>query len=94
MKAQVQRMSGTPGSRSIVLDFARVRSSRRRSRPVLKLELLDRAIRSNVTINSLDATGVFTMIPGGTPVKGRSTHQSDRPVTGFRRGQARPAGYS
>jgi VWFA-related protein len=64
LKALVQRMTGTPGSRSIVLISPGFVLPGDDLRPA-EAELLDRAIRSNVTINTLDATGVYVMIPGG-----------------------------
>jgi VWFA-related protein len=64
LKALVQRMTGTPGTRSIVLISPGFLLPGDDLRPA-ETELLDRAIRSNITINTLDATGVYTTIPGG-----------------------------
>jgi VWFA-related protein len=59
----VRRMTASPGSRSIVLVssgfFLTVDHRTRES------DLMDRAIRANVTINSLDARGVYAIVPGG-----------------------------
>ena len=63
MTATVKRMTAMPGQRSIVLvspgflvtDVYRTEET----------DALDLAIRSNVTINTLDARGLYTTIPGG-----------------------------
>ncbi len=58
----VRRISAMPGQRSIVLvstGFLLV------DQRVDELEIIDRAIRANVTINTLNARGLFTIIPGG-----------------------------
>jgi VWFA-related protein len=63
LKGLVRRMGALPGSRSIVMIspgfFLTVEHRSEES------DLMDRAIRANVTINSLDARGLFTIIPGG-----------------------------
>jgi VWFA-related protein len=59
-----ERMSAMPGSRMIVLISPGFILPGDDLRPVLNA-LLERAIRTNVTINTLDARGVFTIIPGG-----------------------------
>ena len=59
----IRRLSASPGSRSIVLvsggfiitDIYRPMES----------DVVDRAIKANVTINALDARGLYTLIPGG-----------------------------
>jgi len=59
----VRRISGMPGQRSIVLvspGFIVLDSLR-----FDETELLDRAIRSNVIINTLDARGLYVLVPGG-----------------------------
>jgi VWFA-related protein len=71
-KDLVRRMSGVPGSRNIVLispgfyltdNFIEDQT-----------DLFDRAARNNVTIGTLDARGLFTIIPGGDASnKGTST---------------------
>jgi hypothetical protein len=56
-------MGALPGSRSIVMispGFFLTLDHRAE-----ETDLMDRAIRANVTINSLDARGLFTIIPGG-----------------------------
>jgi VWFA-related protein len=59
----VRRLSAAPGSRSIVAispGFFLTLDHRQQ-----EAEVMDRAIRANVTINSLDARGLYTIIPGG-----------------------------
>lgn len=59
----IRRVSAMPGQRSVVLvspgflvlDYHRFE----------ELELMDRAIRNNVTISALNARGLYTIIPGG-----------------------------
>jgi VWFA-related protein len=64
LRALVLRMTATPGTRSIVLISPGFLLPGDDLRPEEE-ELLDRAIRGNIAINTLDATGVYTMIPGG-----------------------------
>lgn len=58
----IRRMSAMPGQRNVVfvsngfLVF---------ERHFDELEIADRAIRANVTINTLDARGLYTFVPGG-----------------------------
>jgi predicted HicB family RNase H-like nuclease len=64
LKSTVQRITAMPGSRSLILvspGFL-VPSDDMRSQ---ETEVLDRAIRGNVAINTLDARGLYTFIPGG-----------------------------
>jgi VWFA-related protein len=83
LKALVQRMTGTPGSRSIVLISPGFVLPGDDLRPA-EAELLDRAIRSNVTINTLDATGVYVMIPGGNASsRGTVNTTNQTAITGF-----------
>jgi hypothetical protein len=59
----VRRLSSSPGSRSIVLvspGFIVTDDYR-----LTEGDLIDRAIKANVTINALDARGLYTIIPGG-----------------------------
>jgi VWFA-related protein len=59
----VRRMTASPGSRTIVLvssGFLVTLDYRTREQ-----DLMDRAIKANITINSLDARGLYTIIPGG-----------------------------
>ena len=59
----VRRISTMPGSRTIVLvspGFYMTIDHRTQ-----ETDLMDRAIRANVTIGSLDARGLYTVIPGG-----------------------------
>ena len=56
-------MGTLPGSRSVVLvspGFLLTIDHR-----ADETDLMDRAIRANVTISSLDARGLYTVIPGG-----------------------------
>jgi VWFA-related protein len=63
LKQLVRRMSVMPGSRSIVLVSPGFHlTTDHRSD---ETDVIDRAIRANVTINSLDARGLYTVIPGG-----------------------------
>jgi VWFA-related protein len=64
LKNLVQRVSAMPGSRSIILVSSGFYLPADDLRPA-EAEVLDRAIRANVVINSLDARGVYTFIPGG-----------------------------
>ena len=59
----IRRLSRLPGSRTIVLaspGFYLTIDHRG-----LESDLLDKAIHANVTISSLDARGVYAIIPGG-----------------------------
>src|SRR5580658_6747649 len=59
----VRRLSRLPGSRTIVLaspGFYLTIDHRG-----IESDLMDKAIRANVTISSLDARGVYVIIPGG-----------------------------
>jgi VWFA-related protein len=59
----VRRLSASPGSRSIILvsgGFLITQNFRS-----LEGDLMDRAIKANVTINALDARGLYTIVPGG-----------------------------
>jgi VWFA-related protein len=63
LRAVVRRMSTLPGSRTIVLaspGFYLNIDHRQ-----LEADLMDKAIRANVTISTLDARGVYVIIPGG-----------------------------
>ncbi len=63
LKRLIRRMGSLPGSRSIVMispGFFLTVDHRSE-----EADLMDRAIRANVTINALDARGLFTIIPGG-----------------------------
>ena len=64
LKGLVRRMSAMPGSRTIVLvspGFYLVTDHR-----TDETDIIDLAIRDNVVISSLDARGVFAIVPGGT----------------------------
>ncbi len=63
LKDVIRRLSATPGSRSVILvspGFFLTTDMRQD-----EAEVMDRAIRANVTINSLDVRGVYAIIPGG-----------------------------
>jgi VWFA-related protein len=63
LKDVVRRLSATPGSRNVILvssGFYLTPEMRQE-----EAELMDRAIRANVTVNSLDVRGVYAVIPGG-----------------------------
>jgi VWFA-related protein len=63
LRATVQRMAAMPGQRTVVLvssGFIVTINYR-----ILETELIDRAIRANVTINALDARGLYAIVPGG-----------------------------
>jgi VWFA-related protein len=63
LKATVQRMSAMPGQRTIVLVSAGflVTINYRQQ----EIEVIERAIRANVTISTLDARGLYAIVPGG-----------------------------
>jgi len=63
LKDVIRRLSATPGSRNVILvspGFFLTPDMRQE-----EAEVMDRAIRANVTLNSLDVRGVYTLIPGG-----------------------------
>jgi hypothetical protein len=63
LKATVQRMAAMPGERTVVLvssGFLVTINYRQQ-----EVELIDRAIRANVTISTLDARGLYAIVPGG-----------------------------
>jgi len=62
MNDVVRRISAMPGQRSIVLVSPGFLVLDQRFD---ELEMMDRAIRANVMINSLDARGLYTLVPGG-----------------------------
>ena len=59
----VRRMSAMPGLRTIILVSPGFLTMADLFQD--KTELIDRAIRANVVINSLNARGLYTVIPGG-----------------------------
>lgn len=84
LRALVLRMTETPGARNIVLISPGFLLPGDDLRPA-EQELLDRAIRGNITINTLDATGVYTMIPGGD-ASTRSTNTTNQiAISGYER---------
>ena len=63
LKDVIRRLSAAPGSRNLILvspGFFLTNEMR-----IDEAEVMDRAIRANVTMNSLDVRGVYTVIPGG-----------------------------
>ncbi len=63
LRAVIRRLGTLPGSRTVVLaspGFYLIQDHRQ-----LEADLIDKAIRANVTISSLDARGVYVVIPGG-----------------------------
>ena len=63
LRDAVRRLSAMPGQRSIILvspGFLALADLREE-----ETVLIDRAIRANVVINSLNARGLYTVIPGG-----------------------------
>jgi len=73
----VRRISATPGSHSMILASPGFFMDSR-LRPG-ETELIDRAIRGRVALNSLDARGVYTVLPGGDASQGarKSTSASN-----------------
>jgi len=72
LKDVIRRLAATPGSRNLILaspGFFLTPGMHSE-----ETELIDRAIRANVTLNSLDARGLYTVIPGGdASQRGRAT---------------------
>jgi len=62
-KDLVRRISGVPGSRNIVLISPGFYLTI--DHIADETDLIDRAVRNNVTIGTLDARGLYTIIPGG-----------------------------
>jgi VWFA-related protein len=68
LKDIVRRIASMPGRRSIVVvspGFLLLNDHRPE-----ESDVIDRAIRANVTINSLDARGLYTQVPGGDISRG------------------------
>ena len=63
LKDVIRRLSATPGSRNVILVSPGFYLTQEMH--IEEAELLDRAIRANVTMSSLDVRGVYTVIPGG-----------------------------
>jgi VWFA-related protein len=84
LKSLVLRMTSTPGSRTIVLISPGFLLPGDDLRPA-ETDLLDRAIRANITIDTLDATGVYTMIPGGDASTRTIRTQNQTALTGYER---------
>ncbi len=72
----IERISRMPGSRNIVLispGFLLTDALGSNEFRVDEANLMDRALRSNVTINTLQARGLYTYIPGGDASHANST---------------------
>jgi hypothetical protein len=63
LKAAVQRLAVMPGQRTIVLVSGGFLVTITNGQE--EVELIDRAIRANVIISSLDARGLYAIVPGG-----------------------------
>jgi VWFA-related protein len=63
LKDVIRRLSATPGSRNVILVSPGFYLTSEMH--LEEAELMDRAIRANVTLNSLDARGLYAVIPGG-----------------------------
>lgn len=63
LKDVIRRLSATPGSRNVILVSPGFYLTSEMHQE--EAELMDRAIRANVTLNSLDARGLYAVIPGG-----------------------------
>ena len=61
----VRRLSAMPGSRTMIVVSPGFLMTTTQDHHSHENAALDRAIRANVTINTLDARGLFTIIPGG-----------------------------
>jgi VWFA-related protein len=72
LKDVVRRLAAAPGSRNVILvspGFYLTPDMR-----IEEAEVMDRAIRANVTVSSLDVRGVYAVIPGGdASQKGRAS---------------------
>ena len=84
LRALVLRMTGAPGSRSIVLISPGFLLPGEDMRPA-ETELLDRAIRGNITINTLDATGLYALTPGGDASTRTINTQNLGAMSGYQR---------
>jgi VWFA-related protein len=76
LKSSVQRMAAMPGQRTIVLvspGFLVTQNHRQD-----EIDVIDRAIRSNVTISTLDARGLYTLVPGGDASQATSSSVAAR----------------
>jgi VWFA-related protein len=62
LREVVQRTAATPGSRSIVLVSPGFLTQTVDTRQALA-ELIDRALRSNIVVNTLDVRGLYTSVP-------------------------------
>ncbi len=79
LKDIARRMAAAPGERTMILvsggfyltDFERQE----------EVEMIDRAIRSNVIVNALDARGLYAFLPGGD-ASTSTFNQSNGPQTG------------
>lgn len=89
MNDVVRRISAMPGQRSIVVVSPGFLVLDQRFD---ELEIMDRAIRANVMINSLDARGLFTIIPGGDASETGGSIASSRARAQYQRDSANAEG--
>ena len=92
LKDVIRRLSAAPGSRNVIL--ATPGFFLTPEMHIEEAELIDRAIRANVTLNSLDVRGLYALIPGGdaSETVGAQRHcdqpdaadEAERDVRGFR----------
>ena len=72
LKDVIRRLSAAPGSRNVILVSPGFFLTNEMH--IEEAEVMNRAIRANVTLNSLDVRGVYTVIPGGDATqRGRSS---------------------
>jgi hypothetical protein len=64
LKSTVRRMAALPGPKTIVLVSSGFTVSLNLHQE--QIDVIDRAIRSGVTISTLDARGLYTVVPGGS----------------------------
>jgi VWFA-related protein len=77
LKDVVRRISAMPGQRTVILispGFLTLLDHQPD-----KTDILDRAIRYNVIISSLNARGLYTIIPGGDVTRPRQTNAASAP---------------
>lgn len=66
LKNVVQRMSSLPGQREVVVVSAGFFVTTHRD---LEMDVIEQAIRARVRVNTLDARGLYTIVPGGDASK-------------------------
>ncbi len=81
----VRRIAAMPGARSVVLvspGFLLTDQRREES------DIMDRAIRSNVTVNTLDARGLYAIVPGGDASRPQVNSNSNAALRDYQRQSA------